>query len=98
MGQNLHGLDISDDGRRLFVTSQKENKLVALDPISGVVQKVSLAPKPYHLNTIPGTGKVYVSSRSTPQIWVIDQQSMTVVNSFALPAGEGHQMAIVKEQ
>ncbi len=98
VGKNLHGLDISDDGRRLYVTSQQEDKLVALDPVSGVVQKIPLSPEPYHLNSIKGTGKVYVSSRSTPQMWVIDQQSLTVTGSFQLPEGEGHQMAIVKQE
>ncbi|OMH31867.1 hypothetical protein BGP75_16710 [Motiliproteus sp. MSK22-1] len=98
VGKNLHGLDISDDGRKLFVTSQKEDKLVALNPDSGEIQKISLSPRPYHLNSVEGTGKVYVTSRSTPQVWVIDQQSMEVIRTFELPAGEGHQMAIVKEQ
>jgi DNA-binding beta-propeller fold protein YncE len=96
IGANLHGLDIGDDGRTLFVSSQKENLLVALDPQSGTQRKLMLAPAPYHLNTIRGTGKVYVSSRKEPKIWVVDQKTLSVTATIALPAGEGHQMAIME--
>ncbi|MEH6472769.1 MAG: beta-propeller fold lactonase family protein [Halopseudomonas sp.] len=96
VGASLHGLDISDDGKRLFISSKSEGKLVALDYQSGKQQVLPLSPKPYHLNTITGTGKVYISSRSTPSVWVVDQQSLQVLNTIDLPAGEGHQMAIVQ--
>jgi hypothetical protein len=94
IGENLHGLDIGDDGRTLFVSSQKENLLVALDPQTGTQRKLTLAPAPYHLNTIRGTGKVYVSSRKEPKVWVVDQKTLAVTATIAFPAGEGHQMAI----
>ncbi len=96
IGENLHGLDIGDDGKTLFVSSQKENLLVALDPQTGAQRRLTLAPAPYHLNAIRGTGKVYVSSRKEPKIWIVDQKSLTVTGTIALPAGEGHQMAVVK--
>lgn len=64
-----------------------------VDTASGKTRSVPLGPAPYHLNTIPGTGAVYVSSRKQPVIWVIDQQSLKVTATIALPAGEGHQMA-----
>lgn len=95
IGDNVHGLDIGDDGKTLFVSSQKENLLVALDP-QGTQRKLTLAPAPYHLNTIRGTGKLYVSSRKEPKIWVVDQKSLKLVGTIALPAGEGHQMAVVE--
>jgi YVTN family beta-propeller protein len=60
------------------------------------VHEISLTPAPYHLNTIHGTGKVYVSSRKEPKIWVIDQKSLKVLGEITLPAGEGHQMVIVQ--
>lgn len=93
MSANLHGIDLGDDGKTLFVSSQQDNLLVALDPRTGAQRKLALAPAPYHLNTIRGTGKVYVSSRKEPKIWVVDQKALTVVNTIVLPAGEGHQMA-----
>lgn len=96
IGEGTHGIDISDDKQTLFASSQKENKLVAIDLASGKSRSVPLAPAPYHLNTIHGTGKVYVSSRAEPKIWVIDQGSLSVVNEIALPKGEGHQMAVVQ--
>jgi len=95
IGKAVHGLDIGDDGKTLFVSSKKENKLVAVDTVTGKKRELSLSPAPYHLNTIKGTGKVYLSSRKKPIIWVVDQKQMKVVNIIKLPAGEGHQMAIV---
>jgi len=96
IGKNLHGLDISDDGLVLFIASRDTEELVSFNIVSGKQARLSLSPNPYHLNTITGTGKVYVSSRTEPLIWVIDQQTMEVINTIDLPSGEGHQMAIVE--
>jgi len=95
IGANLHGLDLGDDGKTLFVSSVSDNKLVALDPRNGTQRVLALSPAPYHLNTIRGTGKVYVSSRSDPVIWVVDQKSLKLTGTIKLPAGEGHQMAVM---
>jgi DNA-binding beta-propeller fold protein YncE len=97
VGTKLHGLDIAEDGTRLFATTRADEKLVAIDLSSGEQQAVSLSPDPYHLETIEGTGQVYVSSRKAPLVWVVDQQSLEVVDRFELPAGEGHQMVVVQE-
>lgn len=94
IGKKVHGLDISDDGSTLFVTSKGENKLVVLKPDSDQRKVVSLAPEPYHLQTIRGTGKVYVSSSKEPLIWVIDQKTGDLTGQIAIE-GEGHQMATV---
>ncbi len=96
IGKATHGLDMGDDGKTFFASSKKENKLVAVDTETGVQRELSLLPEPYHLNTITGTGKVYVSSRKKPIIWVVDQKTMKKVGVIKLPAGEGHQMAIVE--
>jgi len=95
LGGDVHGLDIGDGGNTLFVSSKKDDKLFAVDIRDGSKRSLSLSPAPYHLNTITGTGKVYVSSRKKPVIWVIDQATLKVTNEIELPAGEGHQMAIV---
>ena len=97
VGKSVHGLDIGDDGKTLFVSSKKENKLVAIDTVSGKKKELTLSPAPYHLNTIRKTGKIYISSRKKPLIWVVDQKSLKVINTIKLPAGEGHQMAIIEE-
>lgn len=96
VGASLHGIDLGDDGRTLFVSSQKDDKLVALDTVTGAQRQLALAPAPYHLNTIRGTGKVYVSSRKEPKIWVVDQKTLKLVGTIALPGGEGHQMVTVE--
>ena len=95
MGKRLHGLDISDDGRQLFVSLISEDKLVALDPQTDVRRVLPLTPAPYHLGAVRGTGKLYVSSRKEPKIWVVDQSSLEVLDTIQLPGGEGHQLAIV---
>lgn len=96
LGGDVHGLDIGDDGNTLFVSSKKDDKLFAVDIQDGSKQSITLSPAPYHLNTITGTGKIYVSSRKKPIIWVVDQATLEVKNKIELPAGEGHQMAIVE--
>ena len=95
IGDNVHGLDIGDDGKTLFITAKKGDLLAALDTKTNEIKTITLAPAPYHLNTINGTGKIYVSSRKESKLWVIDQQSLKVVNEIQLPAGEGHQMAVI---
>lgn len=97
IGPDVHGLDIGDDGRTLFVSSGRGETLTAVDTELGKMRSIPLAPAPYHLNTIPGTGVLYVSSRRKAVLWVVDQQSMQITATIALPAGEGHQMAVVAE-
>lgn len=96
IGKSVHGLDISDDGKILFVSSKKDNKLVSVRLSDGHKNEITLEPSPYHLNTIHGTDKVYVSSKSKPIIWVIDGSTLKVLKIIKLPAGEAHQMAIIK--
>lgn len=97
IGAGVHGLDISDNGKTLFVTSKRDEKFVALDIKTGKKRILGLRPSPYHLNSITGTGKVYVSSSKSPLIWVIDQKTLKIVDTIKLPAGEGHQMAVINE-
>lgn len=94
IGKKVHGLDISDDGSTLYATSKGENKLVILNPETDRRKVVSLVPEPYHLQTIKGTGKVYVSSSKDSRIWVIDQKTGDLTGEIAIK-GEGHQMATV---
>ena len=95
IGKRVHGLDLGDDGITLFISSRSDDKLVALDTQTGEQRVLTLSPEPYHLDKIPGTGKVYVSSSKAPKIWVVDQKTFTVTNTIRLPAGEGHQIAVV---
>jgi YVTN family beta-propeller protein len=94
LGKRLHGIDLGDDGRTLFVSVISDDKLVALDPQSGAQRTLALAPAPYHLGAVRGAGKVYVSSRKEPKIWVVDQKTLGLVGTIALPAGEGHQIGL----
>ncbi len=95
LGGKLHGLDISDDGATLFITSRSDNKLIALDPRTDTRRVLPLSPAPYHLETIEGTGKVYVSSSKSPKLWVIDQTTAKLLGEIEI-TGEGHQMTVVR--
>ncbi len=93
--KDIHGLDISEDGNTLFISSKKANKLFSYHIKSEKKSSLDLSPSPYNLNIIKGTGNVYVSSREKPLIWVVNQKTLKVVTTIKLPAGEGHQIAIV---
>ena len=94
VGGELHGLDISDDGETLFVSGKGENKLTAIDLKSGSMRSAPLGPDPYHLAVIRGMGKLYVSSREEPKVWVVDEASLTPRGTIAI-SGEGHQMVVL---
>lgn len=94
IGGELHGIDVSDDGQTLFVSGKEENKLVAIDLGTGRQRSVPLAPAPYHLTVIRGTGKLYVSSRAESKIWVVDQRSLKSIGEISI-RGNGHQMVVV---
>ncbi len=93
IGKAAHGLDISEDGKQIFATSKKSDLLVATDLKTGGQRKLKLSPAPYHLEVIKGTGKIYVSSRKQPKIWMVDQQTLKLEGEIAI-VGEGHQMAL----
>ncbi len=95
IGGVLHGIDLSDDGKVLFVSARERDELVAIDLESKRMRRVRLGPSPYHLATIGGTGKLYVSSADEPKIWVVDQKSLRTLGEIPI-RGQGHQMAIVQ--
>jgi len=91
IGTTLHGIDLSDDGGTLFVGVLGDDKVVAVDLATGAERSGSLAPAPYHLAAIRGTGKLYVSSADEPKIWVVDQEDLKVRGEIQIGA-KGHQM------
>jgi YVTN family beta-propeller protein len=96
VGQRVHGLDISQDGLQLFASSIQDEIVVSINTKTGDKREIQLSPTPYHLNTIPGTDKVYVSSRTKPIIWVIDQTKFKVVDTIKFTAGKAHQMVTIQ--
>jgi YVTN family beta-propeller protein len=94
IGGELHGLDVSENAATLFVSGNGEDKLVAIDLKSGSMRSAPLAPAPYHLAVVPGTGKLYVSSRDEPKVWVVDQASLAPQGTITI-RGEGHQMVVL---
>jgi YVTN family beta-propeller protein len=91
VGSILHGIDLSDDGGTLYVAALGEDKLVGVDLTTGTYRSAFLAPAPYHLAAIRGSGKIYVSSADEPKIWVVDQNSLAPLGEIPI-GGKGHQM------
>jgi len=95
IGSTLHGIDLSDDGKSLFVASLGGNKMVAVDLRNWTYRSVVLSPAPYHLATIRGTGKVYVSSADQPMLWIVDQKTLSIAGQIKI-GGKGHQIVVAK--
>jgi DNA-binding beta-propeller fold protein YncE len=93
IGGVLHGLDLSEDGGTLFVSDLGADRLVAIELASGRQRSQALSPAPYHVAVVPGTSKLYVSSRAEPKIWVVDQASLAPITTIPI-RGEGHQMVV----
>ncbi len=93
IGGLLHGLDLSKNGRTLFVSVLGQDKLVAINLHSLEKREAPLAPAPYHLASVGGTGKLYVSSAEQPNIWVVDQKDLVVLEKISI-GGKGHQMVL----
>ncbi|MBT5048165.1 MAG: beta-propeller fold lactonase family protein [Rhodospirillaceae bacterium] len=93
IGGGLHGIDLSADGRRLLVVGRETDKLVAIDLATGNLRSSRLAPEPYHLKAIHGTGKLYVSSADQDKIWVVDEKTLKVTKEITIP-DRAHQIAV----
>lgn len=94
IGGEIHGLDLSDDNAMLFVSGKGDDKLVAVDLNTGGQNAAALAPAPYHMATITGTDKLYVSSREDPKVWIVGQANLSTIGEIPV-SGEGHQMVVL---
>lgn len=94
VGGEAHGLGLSADGRTLFAVGKGDEKLVAVNLETGQTRSAPLGPAPYHLAVIGESGKLYVSSREQPTIWVVDGNSLAPTAVIPI-RGEGHQMVVV---
>ena len=64
------------------------------DPKTDTRKSSSLSPAPYHYKTINGTGKVYISSKNSPVLWVVDQSTGGLLGKITIVGG-GHPMMAV---
>ncbi|WP_370321736.1 YncE family protein [Oricola sp.] len=94
IGGEIHGLDLADDGKTLFVSGKGDDKIAAIALSTGEPIFAALAPAPYHLTTVSGTDRIYVSSREEPKVWIIDQTNLAVTGEIPI-VGEGHQMVVL---
>lgn len=95
VGRSPHAADVSEDRRWLFVSVKGENRVTRIDLESGARRHVNLEPAPYHLEYVDRAGKLYVSSRERPTIWVLDPRTLEVLREIDLVRGVGHQMVVL---
>ncbi|GHD44607.1 Lactonase, 7-bladed beta-propeller [Marinobacter persicus] len=93
IGGSPHGLDLSADGKFLFATSQGDETIVRIELDNHSRKSAQLAPAPYHLATSPVDGSLLVTSRGQPKLWILDPESLAIVEEIALE-GIGHQISI----
>jgi len=93
IGDRLHGLDLTEDGKALLVAERGGDRVARVDLASGVVSTVPMAPEPYHLTTVTGSGLAMVSSSAENVLRIIRQDDLSLVRKIKLPA-VGHQMVV----
>jgi DNA-binding beta-propeller fold protein YncE len=92
IGEEPHGVGLSDDGKILYATSKGSNRVVRIELASGTRQSVTLAPAPYHLAVSPHNGQLLITSRTESKLWVLDPESLKVIDEISLE-GIGHQIS-----
>ncbi|SFI01106.1 YncE family protein [Modicisalibacter xianhensis] len=93
IGTAPHGIDLSPDGQTLYATSQGDNRLVRISLEEGTRHAAELAPAPYHLAVSPTDGRVLVTSRAEPHLWIIAPDTLEVLQTVEL-GGIGHQISL----
>jgi DNA-binding beta-propeller fold protein YncE len=93
VGEEPHGVGLSEDGQVLYATSKGSNRVVRIDLASGTRQSAALAPAPYHLAVSPRNGQLLITSRTESKLWVLDSESLKVIDEIPLE-GIGHQISI----
>lgn len=97
VGIEPHGIDISSDGRWLFVSSKGDQKLIRIDLSDNSLSMIDLQPAPYHVAYVGAVGKLYVSSRKEPKIWVLDPVALKVIAEIDIGKGVAHQMVVLPQ-
>ncbi|WP_280549200.1 MULTISPECIES: YncE family protein [unclassified Halomonas] len=93
IGAAPHGIDLSPDGQRLYATSQGDNRIVRISLNDGTRHSAELSPAPYHLAVATTDGRVLVTSRAEPHLWILDPDSLEVLQTVEL-GGIGHQISL----
>lgn len=95
VGPTPHGIALNGDDSAVYATSTGGNELVSIDPETGAVRERELEPAPYHVAVNPVDGRLLVSSREAPVLWVIDPVTLERERTVEL-GGIGHQTAFTR--
>jgi YVTN family beta-propeller protein len=83
-----HGINISRDGLRLYVSSEADHTLVVLERKSGcVLARIALSGRPNNLTMTKDRGLILIGIRGAPgAVDVVSADSLKVVKTIPMPA------------
>jgi YVTN family beta-propeller protein len=89
VGQSIHGLGLSSDGKTLYVTDVAANRLIAFDLSSGTpreMHSVGVGTYPVHMASTRDGGSIFVTSFAGSSVSVVDTHRWTVRATVTTPA------------
>jgi len=95
VGKSPHGIALNEAKSSLYVSNKGDHSVTSVNLKSGQSRTVKISPAPYHLEYIPSTDKIYLSSREKPLIWVLNPDSLEVVQEIEFKQGVAHQMVVM---
>lgn len=96
-GVGPRGLDsgVSMEGTRVFAALMESDEVVAVDPATGAIVNRVTIPQPWRVRLNPEGSQLWVSSRSSGSVRVLDPaslQTLAVIGGFAQPADIAFEM------
>jgi YVTN family beta-propeller protein len=89
VGSAPHQLDVSPDGKRLFIPLNGEHRVVVLNAVTFEVEgTVPVGRRPHIVRVLPGAQTVLATSEGDQQVTIFDADSLEVVRTvpvFATP-------------
>jgi DNA-binding beta-propeller fold protein YncE len=84
VGTEIHGIDLSPDGSKLFAADFGNDAIVEVDIVSGKRRSVDVAPGPYHVTALSDTRQLVVTSADEGLMWSIGAASFRIIATYRL--------------
>lgn len=79
-GQDPESFDVSNDGRRIFVSNEETGEMTALDLDTGeIIGRVEIGEEPEGVTVRPDGQIVYVTCEGTHEVFAVDAQTLEIV-------------------
>ena len=96
VGGEPEGVDISPDGKMVYVTSENDNQVYAIDTARLEVAKViDVGPRPRSTAVLPKTHRAYVSSENGAAVHIFDTANYKVVQRLIFTPDTLRPMGVV---